>query len=394
MKTMFAMMCAFAVCGVAGGSHRPAPFELNGVLTSRNPGELVYMMKHPRRISSLVLTPDAKSPGGTPVVFRLAYSVDGSAWTEDATEYRLDNIAANPVPQNVALKSSVMVKYLRLKSVRMLKDGVPVRLSGLEFVPPEPKSHGAAVGDSWYGFKRKVFEFLGQEAWIVEPKSAAPGRPWAWIMEWPHAFATRTGSIALLKAGYHVVTLRPGSYNNGKFVSLPGNMNNKRLAESRMFQKHLVDKFHFAPKANLIGMSWGGFYSVRYAGTYPDAVSRIYLDAPLLDFSTLAGKERWGLKEKYGIDVKTYVGKDDPRQPVNMYGPIAKAGIPVLLIYGGADMTVPPSENCVRFANAFKAAGGDIKIVERKSYGHHPHGLELDEQQKFVDFFNGGRLSR
>jgi hypothetical protein len=54
-------------------------------------------------------------------------------------------------------------------------------------------------------------------------------------------------------------------------------------------------------------------------------------------------------------------------------------------------MTVPPSENCVRFANAFKAAGGDIKIVERKSYGHHPHGLELDEQQKFVDFFNGGK---
>ena len=253
----------------------------------------------------------------------------------------------------------------------------------------ESNGYRIVARDSWYGFNRKVFEFHGCEAWIVEPKTMADGRPWAWIMEWPGAFAKRNGSVALLKAGYHVVTLRPGHYKNGKFVSRPGNMNNKRLRESREFQKYLVDELHFAPKANLIGMSWGGFYSVRYAGTYPDAISCIYLDAPLLDFSTAANKESWGLNKKYGVDVKTYVGKDDPRQPVNMYGPIAKAGIPILLLYGGADATVPPSENCLRFAEAFKAAGGDIKIVARGHYGHHPHGLELDEQLRFVDFFNG-----
>ena len=247
------------------------------------------------------------------------------------------------------------------------------------------------VKDVWYGFDRTVFEFQGREAWIVEPKAEAEGRPWAWVMEWPEAFAKRTGSVALLKAGYHVVTLRPGDYEDGKFVSKPGNMNDARLRESRAFQKWLVDDLGFAPKANLIGMSWGGFYSVRYAGTYPDAVARIYLDAPLLDFSTLVGKEQefWGLNAKYSIDVNTYIGKDDPSQPVNMYEPIAKARIPILLLYGGSDATVPPSDNCLRFAEAFKAAGGNIEIVPREPYGHHPHGLEIDEQQKFVDFFNG-----
>ena len=150
----------------------------------------------------------------------------------------------------------------------------------------------AVANDTWYGFYRTVFEFQGQEAWIVKPKTEVEGRPWAWIMEWPTAFVKRTGSVALLAAGFHVVTLRPGYYENGKFVSKPGNMNDARLRESRAFQKYLVDELHFAPKSNLIGMSWGGFYSVRYAGTYPDAVSRIYLDAPLLDFSTLVGKER------------------------------------------------------------------------------------------------------
>ena len=258
----------------------------------------------------------------------------------------------------------------------------------------ESSARRVVAKDSWHGFDREVFEFNGCEAWIVEPKAAADGRPWVWIMEWPDAFAKRTGSVALLKAGYHVVTLRPGHYEKGRFVPQPGNMNDRRLRESRAFQKYLVDALHFAPKANLIGMSWGGFYSVRYAGTYPDAVSRIYLDAPLLDFSTAADKARWGLNEKYGVDAKTYVGRDDPRQPVNMYEPIAKAGIPILLLYGGADATVPPSENCLRFAEAFKAAGGDIEIVARGHYGHHPHGLEIDEQQRFVDFFSGKSARR
>jgi hypothetical protein len=51
--------------------------------------------------------------------------------------------------------------------------------------------------------------------------------------------------------------------------------------------------------------------------------------------------------------------------------------------------TVPPLKNCLRFAESFKAAGGDLEIVAREPYGHHPHGLEIDEQRKFVDFFTG-----
>ena len=245
--------------------------------------------------------------------------------------------------------------------------------------------------DEWYGFDRTIFEFLGCETWIVEPKVEAKGRPWVWIMEWPTAFAKRTGSVALLKAGFHVVTFRPGFYKDGKFESRPGNMNDRRLRESRTFQDYLVKSLGFASKGNLIGMSWGGFYSVRYAGTYPESVAHVYLDAPLLDFSTLSGKKDtfWNIAETYGVDLDTYVGRDDSRQPVNMYGPIAKAKIPVLLLYGGADQTVNPDLNCRRFAKSFREAGGGIEIVERGPFGHWPHGLELDEQQKFVEFFKG-----
>ena len=243
----------------------------------------------------------------------------------------------------------------------------------------------------WFGGERTIFELNGCETWVVEPEKPAVGNPWAWIMEWPGAFAKRTGVPALLAAGYHVVTFRPGFYKDGKFVSKPGNMNDRRLVESRAFQTFIVDELGLAPKANLIGMSWGGFYSIRYASTYPDCVAHIYLDAPLLDFSTLQGYSTggWGIPDTYKVDYKTYVGKDDPRQPVNRAEPIAQAGIPILLLYGGADTVVPPGPNCERFVAAFKSFGGKISVQKRGGYGHHPHGLEVDEQQQFVNFFNG-----
>ncbi len=243
--------------------------------------------------------------------------------------------------------------------------------------------------DAWFGGERTIFEFRGSEAWVVEPEKPAQGNPWAWIMEWPGAFAKRTGAPALLAAGYRVVTFRPGFYKDGKFVSRPGNMNDARLKECREFQRFLADDLGLAQKGNLIGMSWGGFYSIRYASTYPDCVAHIYLDAPLLDFSTLQNWAGWNVAGFYGVDAKTYVGKDDPLQPVNRAEPVAKAGIPILLLYGGADIVVPPALNCELFVKRFQAFGGKIKVVKRSGYGHHPHGLEVDEQQQFVDFFNG-----
>ena len=70
-----------------------------------------------------------------------------------------------------------------------------------------------------------------------------------------------------------------------------------------------------------------------------------------------------------------------------MAEPIAKAGIPVLLLYGGKDSVVPPTRNCERFIEKFKKAGGRIEVVRHGEYAHHPHGLDVDEQDRFVMFF-------
>ena len=257
--------------------------------------------------------------------------------------------------------------------------------------------HRIVARDSWNGGSRTVFEFNGEEAWVVVPAvDEANGRPWTWTMEWPSAFVARTGAPEMIARGWHHVTLRPGFYQDGKFVSKPGNMNDDRLKRSREFQRFLVDELGFAPKACLIGMSWGGFYSVRYSGTYPECVRRVYLDAPLLDFTTLPSWPKWGICKVYHVQ-EDYVGANDQRMPINMAEPIAKGGVEVLLLYGGQDQTVTTAKNCEVFAKRFLAAGGKLlngilsnENRGRSAYGHHPHGLEIDEQNKLADFFENG----
>jgi pimeloyl-ACP methyl ester carboxylesterase len=190
-------------------------------------------------------------------------------------------------------------------------------------------------------------------------------------MQWATAFVPRTPALHLLRQGWHHVTI-----DTFKFK-----MNEEGLAVSKAFQEYLVKELGFAPKACLIGLSWGGFFSTRYAAANPGNVAAIYYDCPLMNFDYFRCMAPESVKGHIGPWAKTVpaIWSDDPRMPVNMASPIAKAKIPVYLVYGGADRVVPPEMNCELFAPRFKAAGGSIKVVKRGAYGHHPHGVEIDD---------------
>ena len=248
--------------------------------------------------------------------------------------------------------------------------------------------------DRMQGFDRIRFEFEGCMAWVVEPAKPAEKSPWVWCMEWPTAFQNRTGVKELLSAGYRWVAFNPAFGWNKKPVA--GNQNDDMVEKRNRFQKFLVAELGLEERCCLVGMSWGGFYSVRYASMHPECVKAMYLDAPLLDFSTLSsfkGKTCEQLKAFYPQVTKDYVGADDPLQPVSpaRAGAIAKAKIPVLLIYGAKDTVVPAESNCLRFADAFEKAGGHLKLWRDNLRGHHPHGLEPGEGAVFVNFFNNAK---
>lgn len=239
----------------------------------------------------------------------------------------------------------------------------------------------AQVGAGYAGAKRYTFKFEGYKAYFDEPVAAKPGRPWMWCMKWPDAFAEFTGQVDCVRRGYYYVYLDDIDWMSPKGVEI-----------AKRFHDFLVEKLGFAQKANLIGMSWGGFYSTRYAAAHPEDVSRIYFDAPLMNFAAfnLSG---WPAAKVWGSPEGGDWSKD-PRMPINLADKIAKAKIPVLLLYGGADTVVPPSKNCEIFIPRFKAAGGDIKVFKRDMYGHHPHGFQGAENVgAIVDFFEGKPVS-
>ena len=235
--------------------------------------------------------------------------------------------------------------------------------------------------DEWYGFHRTKFEFEGLTAWVVEPskpgKDLKGARPWTWTMQWAEAFVDRTGVLDLLAEGWHHVTIEAFDLR----------ATDKGLAISADFQKFLVEKLGFDPKANLVGMSWGGFFSIRYTNAYPQNVRRIYLDAPLLSFQGWPADSAGAVGPWAAIPPADGLWENDPRMPVNMGPSVAAAGIPVLLLYGGQDQTVNPKLNCELFIERFKAAGGQIDVECRGGFGHHPHGLDPDKTQKVTDFF-------
>ena len=287
-----------------------------------------------------------------------------------------------------------------MKSMKIMAAAVAVLTAGSVLAGPDAdkiESSGAKIfqKSKMQGFDWTMFEFEGCEAWVVEPAKAATNSPWAWCMEWPTAFQNRTGVKELLQAGYRWVTFNP-AYGKHVKVAPAGNQNDDMIAKRRRFQEFLVNTLGLEKRCCLIGMSWGGFYSIRYASTHPECIKAIYIDAPLLDFSTLIGFKKKGWKDltKYYPNITAdYVGADDPMQPVHhaRAEKIAKAKIPVLCIYGAADTVVPAESNCMRFADAFEKAGGRILMWRDNKRGHHPHGLEPGEGIVFVNFFNAAK---
>ncbi len=62
--------------------------------------------------------------------------------------------------------------------------------------------------------------------------------------------------------------------------------------------------------------------------------------------------------------------------PVDQLAVLAKAGIPLLHVFGDADEVVPWEENTGLIAERYPKLGGQIELIRKPGVKHHPHGLE------------------
>ncbi|MCA1964870.1 MAG: GDSL-type esterase/lipase family protein [Prosthecobacter sp.] len=232
----------------------------------------------------------------------------------------------------------------------------------------------------WNGYAKHELTLAGKPVTLVLPRQAAPGKPWVWHGEF---FGHKTApDIALLSKGFHIAYMK---INDMLGCPEAVKLWNQCYAE-------LTGTYGLGKKPALVGLSRGGLYCYNWAIANPDKVACIYADAPVCDFKSWPGGKgkSKGNAHNWSLVLKLWGFKDEaealayPGNPVDNLAPLAKAGVPLLHVFGDADDVVPWEENTGLIEARYKALGGSITLIRKPGVGHHPHGLE--DSTPIVDF--------
>jgi lysophospholipase L1-like esterase/pimeloyl-ACP methyl ester carboxylesterase len=223
---------------------------------------------------------------------------------------------------------------------------------------------------NYAGYRCATFLFNGRESKVVKPKKTAANHPWIWHVRF-FGHEPQTG-IALLERGYHLV------YNDQ--AERMGNKQN--IDEWNAFHK-LLHEGGLNRKVVLEGMSRGGVYVFNWAAANPDKVAAVYVDNPLLDMKAMYygpdGKERpeneitKGIKENWGVDRSQIEQFNE--SPIDKIDAIVKGNYPILILCAELDEAAVNSQNAFPFEKKIREKGGDITVIEKRGFKHHPHSF-------------------
>lgn len=211
--------------------------------------------------------------------------------------------------------------------------------------------------------KTEIFQFNGGEATVIIPDN--PNGKWIWKTEFLYAFDW--AEKALVEEGYTRVYYQISDmYGSPKAIRL-----------MRKFYHFVIDKYNLESKCILFGFSRGGLYAFNFALFYPEYVSKIYLDAPVLDVKSWPwdnSVEQKQLFEEYELNAETL--STFQGDPINNLKEFFDLKIPLLIVAGGADEVVDFSKNSGRLIEYCKKYSIDITAIVKPDCKHHPHSLE------------------
>ncbi len=231
--------------------------------------------------------------------------------------------------------------------------------------------------DSYLGYEKRLFNFCGRDAVLVLPKEPTKEKKWALKTEYFDAFPTVEAE--LLAKGYYIAYIR----NTNRWAT------DDDLACHYRFRAFLMEEYGLAPRCIPIGMSCGGLFALKLAGVYPDMVSVLYLDAPVVNLLSLMQMGERGacsccFEEEILAALQTTRAEMIAyrKHPLDYLPAIVKNRIPACLVYGNADDIVPFPENGAHVKAAYAESGVPFLSFEKDGIGHHPHGLaHLTEEE-------------
>ena len=235
------------------------------------------------------------------------------------------------------------------------------------------------IDKTFTAYDIKEFSFKGHDAKIVFPRKQNQNKYWIWRARfWGHEPQV---DKELLEKGFHLVYV--------DVSNMFGNIDAVELWND--FYSYCISEYGLNHRVVLEGMSRGGLIVYNWALKNTDKIFCIYADAPVCDIKSWPGgmfsgdgsPEAWKLCLKaYNLDTITVQTFENI--PINNCVNIAKAGVPVLHVFGDADKAVPYEENTALLAERFKEAGGSIELIRKEGVGHLPHSLK--DPKPIIDF--------
>jgi hypothetical protein len=224
---------------------------------------------------------------------------------------------------------------------------------------------------SFYGYECADFTFDGRECKVAKPKWSAPGHPWVWRARfWGHEPQT---DISLLQRGFHIVYC--------DVAELLGNDESIKYWDDFY---NLVYKAGLGKKAVMEGMSRGAVYVFNWAEVNTSKVACVYVDNPLLNIpswvkgllKTSAVKNDMfeAFKKDYNITTDEQALQFNG-SPVDKAKQIVKGKYPILILCADEDEAVSPEDNTLLFEKRIKALNGNITVIHKPGFKHHPHSL-------------------
>ena len=219
------------------------------------------------------------------------------------------------------------------------------------------------------GFRRINFTFEGRDALLVFPEKANENKNWLLKTEYFNAFPDF--QIEMLHRGWHLAFLD----NVTRWCP------EEDLDRKKRFVDYLHNEFGLYEKCVPVGMSCGGLIGSKFAAKYPECVSALYLDAPVMNFLSCPaalGLAEVSLFEEFhkatGITLSQLLSYRE--NPIDKMHLLLENKIPIVMVYGDSDEVVPYVENGEILEKYYRANGGVIETYGKPGCKHHPHGLE------------------
>lgn len=231
--------------------------------------------------------------------------------------------------------------------------------------------------ETFFGYTQKTFKFNNMDAIVVFADEQ--NRTSKWVLKTEYFDAFPNTQVELLKKGINLAYIS----NETRWCK------DSDLDTKKEFCEFLHKEYGFKKSCAIIGMSCGGLIGTKFAAKYPEYVSVLYLDAPVLNLLSCpaglgAAKSIMWEEFTQAMNITLPQLLSYRENPIDKMDVLIKNNIPVFMVAGDADDIVPYDENGEILVDYYKKHNGILEVEVKPGCSHHPHGLENPE--KVVDF--------